>query len=205
MRTLPACLALLVPIGCASGPSFETEEVLTFPGWAACADGNPALYIPGPLGKHIAVRLDAPEPPYEVRGLSVALLQSAQAYAGRTCSTQAAISLAVFVDDAEEATDFEGKNKPRYTALAGGELTGGKGKNGTVREAALTLDEPVLVEEEGYLWVVYQALGGDEDPMPCVAACDGAEMPPAWQWSSDDSGFARMTTSRPGFRVTVGR
>jgi hypothetical protein len=71
-----------------------------------------------------------------------------------------------------------------------------------------TLDEPLVIEEAGTLWVGYQASPpeGVDGTISCMAGCTDEVTPSnAWQWQMDSEAFELNTESaHASVRVTIG-
>jgi hypothetical protein len=146
-------------------------------------------------------RLEAPEPPYEIRSLSVRLYSAVDAFLEndeegedymRHCDTTVPLTLFLYVGDDGPMSDPAMADFAAYTseppfafpeletgfsALVTGErgVTGSLGDSWTwqlsTEVATLVLEEPYLVEEEGALWIGTALYDDSDANISCLSMC----------------------------------
>lgn len=198
-------LAVALLVGCgASSPTFDTEEVLAVEGYAACAEEAPTVYWPRELAEWVAVSFPAPAAPYEVRAVTVGMLRTDAVNGGIACRADAELELSVFVQKGKQPDPFVGDDGlPVWPAGAAATVSGKVGTTGASNPVTWTLDDPLLVEEDGgRIWVGYHAPDPGTEGVQCLAGCEDEAQVPGWQWASGATGGGRMP-NHPDVSVTV--
>lgn len=144
----------------------------------AAEDSDPERGSYFPARRHFwptaFVAVEAPEPPYEIRSLSMYVLAAANANCNEfddnwdcqepaDCDTTVPIRLVAYVGD-QTPRSFPGSDEelaiPDVPVIASVDVSGGFGAPG-VGDAELlvgVLESPVVVEETGTLWIGYQQI-----------------------------------------------
>jgi len=159
--------------------SFETLNVDSDPDRSSYF---PVRHYFWPVG---LTALEAPEPPYEIRALSIWVMAGANAACNdfnsswdcqeaAHCDTRTPLKLVAYVGETPPRSFAGGDNDlelPDLPYTASVEVSGGYGAPADWDAELLTgtLDEPVLVEESGTLWVGYAQTTESGVNVPCVA------------------------------------
>jgi len=173
--------------------SFETLNVDSDPDRSGYF---PARHYFWPLG---LTALDAPEPPYEIRELAIWVLAGSNAACNdfesgfddcqeaSHCNTTVPLKLVAYVGDAPPRSFPGGEadlELPEVPFIASVEVSGGYGAPSSWDAELLTgvLEEPVLVEESGPLWIGYaQTVESDVN-----VSCPGSYTAMRTELSDDD-------------------
>ena len=161
------------------GDSFDTLNTDSDPDRSSYF---PVRHYFWPLG---LTAVEAPEPPYEIRELSVWVLAGANANCNEFdeswdcqqpahCDTTVPLNLVAYVGDAPPRSfrgGYEDLELPDVPFIASVEVSGGYGapSNWDAELLTGTLDEPVLVEESGTLWIGYSQAVASDVNSSCVA------------------------------------
>lgn len=175
--------------------------------WPALARTNPVF----------ALGFEAPEPPYEIRSLSVTSYDNVdRGYGGQDCRGDMELRVFAFVHDSDDLDDFtaSGADWPELPARAEG-IVSGEGDGDPLRDVqTVEFDPPVRVDEPGTLWVAYEMVDESGDFIACVLGCeppaDVSELGPAWSYQTEGNGWGNPTgwrsfpSERADLRVTIG-
>jgi len=190
--------------------SFEEEMVVgplneqLFERFREDSDESRFSYFPArhnfwPVG---LVAVEAPEPPYEIRELSVITLAGAEANCNEfdsnwdcqqpaDCDTTVPLQLVAYVSD-ESPRSFGGGSEdldlPSIPYIATVEVSGGVGAPGNWDGEILTgvLDTPVVVDEPGTLWIGYAQITASGEAASCPA---GYTVSPSDMSDTDGNSF----------------
>lgn len=154
--------------------------------WPAVADATPFQ----------AVGYEMPEPPYEIRSLSVTLYDNPEnGWSGQDCRGDIELRLFAFVHDADHLDAYtpEGGGLPEIPALVEAIVSGDGDGDPTGDIVTAVLDTPVRVDEPGLLWVGYELVDDSGDFISCVLGCEppavGSNAEPAYAWYTFGNGW----------------
>ena len=164
-----------------------------------------------------------PEPPYEIRGFTVAAFSRLETTSLGDCNPQTPFNVVAYVGDADPDS-FEGGpdtlELPEIPFQSSTQVTGSKEPTSIwdFEVINVTLEEPVLIEEEENLWIGYvQAIEPDGISLACgySVRLSEADIPPSvaggyaqWEQGSSSPAWQVSDTitdrSHPAISVRIG-
>jgi len=193
------CLSACPPTGGDdddSAAQSADQTVLADEDFDSCERG---VYWPAGMFPVLVDSLDAPDAPYLITEVGAELF-----FADDFCLGDAGLHVNVWVSEDDPSTlEIGGAGIPAFQPLVDVLITAEPPSEGEWSYGSVILDEPVLVETAGRLWIGYDNANESVDGQgACLAGCvEGGEN--VYQWIDEDTGWTDDGTSLPLFKVTV--
>jgi len=184
--------------------TFGEEEELT----TSTSTEDMNFYLPMGWFGGLAVKLKAPDPPFEIRAISALMYNRTNSMnyeeESGNCTADVPVNLVAWVGENPKRATEDGEPLPALaTVEASGDGLEGGADDGYPEMVTGVLDEPVLVTEDGKLYVAIVKGEPQVGRGACAASMAYSDKEAVWMLPDGEANWNEYEDSVPDIRITV--